>query len=179
MAANFSLLLIFSPTIMDFPLFSGFYIEWSDIVLLFFILSSITIGVAMALFSAAWTIMDVGIVSTNKEKVENKRDPVELKSVGGWYLAFLKGYAGISALIALYTFIIDLIDIYGSEVHYSVIMIFAILPLIIAIWIIPAIIIFDKTYEKRKKYVLKFSKKIGIKQEIHMKITKAEILKDL
>ncbi|MEE9378235.1 MAG: hypothetical protein V3V33_09380 [Candidatus Lokiarchaeia archaeon] len=179
MAANFSLSLIFSPTIMDFPLFSGFYTEWQGIILLFFILGGITIGVAIILFSAVWTIMDAGIVSTNKEKVENKRDPVELRSVGGWYLAFLKGYAGISVLIGLYTFLINLIDTYGNEVHFSVIIFFAILPLIIAIWIIPAIIIFDKTYENRKKYVLKFSKKIGIKQEIHMKIIKAEILKDL
>ena len=172
MASNFALSLIFSSVIMNLPIFESYYNEWNDIVFLFFVLATITIAASMTLFSAAWVILNSGIVSTNKEKVDNKRDPIELKSVGGWYLAFLKGYAGISVIIALYTFTMNLYDTYGSQVHFSVFIFIPFLPIFLSLWIIPAIILLDATAENRKKFMLKFCNKIGIKDEIELNIIK-------
>ncbi|MFX0003797.1 MAG: hypothetical protein ACFE9C_08985 [Candidatus Hodarchaeota archaeon] len=43
-----------------------------------------TIGIAMALFSPIWFLLDAGISYSNQKKVENTEKLVESKSVGGY-----------------------------------------------------------------------------------------------
>lgn len=131
------------------------------------ILLSITVGISMFLFSSVWFLIDAGIVYSNAEKVENKRDLVEVRSVGGWYLYFLQGFAGIGLAFSFYVFIITMIRkgfFEGPELP-----LFLILPLIITILSIPAVILLDITIEKRKKYILKWAKKFGIIKYVQIK----------
>lgn len=51
------------------------------------------------MFAGAWTLYEAGIGYSNKEKVKDKGVFIETRSVGGWYLQFLKGYAGIGVLL--------------------------------------------------------------------------------
>ena len=170
MAANFALLLIFEPSVMDFPLFQGFYGNPSTIILMFFILCTLTMILAMSLFSAVWFLMDAGIVVTNKKKVENTNNPVEVQSIGRWYLRLLKGYSGISVLISLYTFLINMYDKYGGQMHFSIPIFIIPLPIFLSLWILPAILLFDVTFKNRKRYIQKYAKKLGIQKGFSMQI---------
>jgi hypothetical protein len=100
MATNFTLILIFEPSIMAMPWFQELYIpsEPASIAFVFFLFCSLLMLPSFALFSAAWTVDEAGLLSLNKYGT------AELQAVGRWFLAFLKGYAGISALVALYQF---------------------------------------------------------------------------
>lgn len=167
MATNFTLSLLFDPIIMSFPLFQDYYLDVSSIILLFFILGSFLQAPAFALFTAAWIIKDSGIVSTDKKNVEQMQGPVGLESIGGWFLAFLKGYAGIGVIISLYQFNFE----FGFTVHWSAVFILSILPILISLWVIPVIIIVSATYEKRRSFILNFAKRFGIKNEFESSIT--------
>lgn len=132
----------------------------------------ITTGIAMALFSPVWFLLDAGIVYTNKEKVKDKSDPIELHSVGGWYMGFLKGYAGISVIISFYTFLTELLTVIGEDLHWSGPVLFPLMPFFVIVLSLPAIIILDMTKERRKKFILKFARKLGISEEFDIDIIK-------
>ncbi len=166
MATNFTLSLIFSPTIMNFPLFQDYYLAWNSIIFLFFILGALFQAPAFALFSAAWVIDESGIV------IAKKSGPVELQAVGRWYLAFLKGYAGIGVIIALYQFTFDFLATYGTQVHWSAVMFLFILPGIVTLWTIPAIMLVSATNGKRRSYILRFAERFGIKSEFESTVTR-------
>lgn len=143
---------------------------WPFIV--FVMVLIITTGIAMALFSPVWFLIDAGIVYTNKEKVKDKSDPVELHSVGRWYMGFLKGYAGISVIISFYTFIVDLITEIGEDLHWSGPVLFPMMPFFVLVLSLPAIVILDMTKKRRKKFILNFARKLGISEEIDIEIIK-------
>lgn len=131
-------------------------------------LLSITVGVSMFLFSAVWFLIDAGIVYSNAEKVKDNRDLVVVRSVGGWYLFFLQGFAGIGLAFSFYVFIVTMVQkglLKGPELP-----LFLILPLIITILSIPTVIILDITIEKRIKYILKWAKKFGIIKHVQIKL---------
>ena len=175
-AVNVALMLAINPA-MQIILAEGYMsqvgssVNWSVVVLFFSFI--ITSTLSMILFTAVWYLMDAGIVYTNKEKAKQKNQPVEIRSVGGWFLAFLKGYAGIGVLIAFYSFFMDLIaktEATGHTMHISMIIFLVPLPLLITLWFIPSLILYDKTKENRKKFVLKWVEKQGIKAAIDVEV---------
>ncbi len=62
-------------------------------IIAFLIILSITIIIAMGLFSPVWFLNDAGIVYSNQEKVRKKQleKPIIGRSVGGWYMNLMKG----------------------------------------------------------------------------------------
>ncbi len=164
MAMNFTLFLIFDPTIMAMPLFQDYYLQWNNIIFLFFVLGALLQAPAFALFSAAWIIDESGIV------LMSKYGSFELQSTGKWYLALLKGYAGIGVVIALYQFTFEFLGTYGSQVHWSAVLFLFILPLIVTLWVIPAIIVVGATEGRRRSYILGFAERFGIRTEFELNI---------
>lgn len=164
MSTNFALSLIFNPIIMNFPMFQDYYLQWNGIIFLFFNLGAILQIPSFALFSAAWIIVDSGLYTANKY------DHTDIEGVGRWFESFLKGYAGISVILTLYQFTFDFLGTYGSEVHFSAVIFLFIMPIIVALWVLPAIILFDATYGKRYNFILNFGKRIGIKKEFESSI---------
>jgi hypothetical protein len=171
LATNFTLLLIFDPIIMNHPLFQDYYLQWDAIIFLFFNLCAILQVPAFALFSAAWIVLDSGIVTTDKDEFADISAPTELQSAGGWYLSFLKGYAGISVVLTLYQFTFDFLATYGSEVHWSAVFFMYTLPIVITLWVIPAIMLVSASYGRRKSYILGVARRLGIKDEFESSIT--------
>jgi hypothetical protein len=114
----------------------------------------LTFGIAMAIFSPIWFLLESGIVFTNKNKVEGMRDPVEVRSVGGWYHYLLKGYAGISVIIS-YTFFV--VGIISEENFNPGVIIMVLLPLLMILMAIPGFILFDITDKHRQKYMRKIA----------------------
>jgi hypothetical protein len=168
MAMNFTLGLIFNPTIMDIPLLQNYYLQWNSIIFLFFVLGALLQAPAFALFSAAWIIDESGIV------LMSKYGSLELQATGKWYLALLKGYAGIGVVIALYQFTFDFLSTYGSDVHWSAVLFLFILPVIVTLWVIPAIILVGATEGKRRSYILGFARRFGFKTEFELSIRRIE-----
>ena len=175
-AINIGLMFSSSSIVKDMILSESYLIApggeniWPFVV--FFMLLIITTGIGMALFSPVWFLLDAGIVYTNKEKVKNKSNPIELHSVGGWYMGFLKGYAGISVFFSYFTFIIQLITQIGEEAYWTAVIMYPIVPLLVVMWSLPAIVILDMIKERRKKFVLNYAKKLGILEEIDIEIIK-------
>jgi hypothetical protein len=139
----------------------------SAIFVLVMLISGITIGV----FSSIWFIMDSGIVYVKKKK-KRSNNPIEIRSVGGWYLTLLKGYASISTIFTLYTFVFQQVLAFTPTewlFEWFIILLFVILiflPVIFSLFALPSIIILDKLYEKRENYMRKFAKKLGIEEKI-------------
>ena len=170
MGLNFALLFVFNPTVIDFLSITadpGF--AW--IIVSLFMILVVTFGLAMILFSPAWFLLDAGIVYTNKEKVKNTTKPIEMKSVGGWYMAFMKGYAGISVIISFYSFVVELLNqLTPEQFHFSIPMFLLLLPILLSLWAVPAVLLFELTREKRRKLVWKWANKLDITKDLNMEI---------
>ncbi len=164
MSTNFTLSLIFNPMIMNFPMFQNYYLQWDGIIFLFFNLGAILQIPSFALFSAAWIIVDSGLYTTDKY------DHTDIEGVGRWFEAFLKGYAGISVILTLYQFTFDFLGEYGNQVHYSAVLFLFIMPILVTLWVLPAIILFEATHGSRQNFILNFSKRIGIKKEFESSV---------
>jgi hypothetical protein len=119
----------------------------------------LTFGIAMGIFSPIWFLLESGIVFTNKNKVEGMRDPIEVRSVGGWYHYLLKGYAGISVIISYTFFVIGIVE--AGDFNLGVI-IMVLLPLLMIFMAIPGFILLDMTDKHRQKYMRKIAGFIGI-----------------
>ena len=144
-------------------------IQILTLVFLFPIVSSI----GVAVFSATYFLLDSGIEYTNKERKKVKRGsfPPEVRSVGGYFLYYLKGYAGISVIISLITLMISYFSALGSGETSIVIYIINIItwpfiPFVITFMIIPVNIIQDLTYDRRKKYTLKWAERFNIRGQL-------------
>lgn len=119
----------------------------------------LTFGIAMGIFSPIWFLLESGIVFTNKNKVRGMRDPVEVRSVGGWYHYLLKGYAGISVIVSYILFIANVVE-EGQYNHGVILMV--LLPVLMILMAIPGFILLDMTDKHRRKFMRKIAKRLGI-----------------
>jgi len=101
-------------------------------------------------------------VYTNREKVKDRSDPIEMRSVGGWYMYLLKGYVGITVILNYYTFLINLFIGQDASTGILLYLLWPIMPFLIVILAIPCIIALDITFEKRRKFIQKWARKFGI-----------------
>ena len=127
----------------------------------FFIISGLGMVIPMALFSGAWILLDAGIVSKNKSRIEDTLEPVEVIAVGNTFISLFQGYAGISFVITLYLYVSETLIAIGGGAHFSVYLGLPLVPLILVLLSIPAMFIVDITWNHRKKTILKIARKIG------------------
>ena len=144
---------------------------------LFFILTIFSILISVCLYAPIWMFLDSGIVFSNKERVKDYKEPVVIRSVGGFYRTFLKSFAGIGAIFAfLQLYTTTLAMEYSSTpvslMYVSGILIF--LPLLMSISMLTATLLLDKTQESKIKYTRKLAKKFGINDYVEVSIEKVE-----
>jgi hypothetical protein len=125
-------------------------------------------GIGIVVFSATYFLIDSGIEYTNKKRKKVLRGsfPTEVRSVGGYYLSFLKGYTGISVVISLIALIYSYFSAIGglSPTIYIINLItWPFIPFVIALFMVPVSMLQDLTYNRRKKYTLKWAEKLGIR----------------
>ena len=128
-------------------------------------------GIGLGIFSGVNFLLDSGIQYTNKEqkKVKEGSFPIEVRSVGGYYLYYLKGYAGISVILSIAKLILAYLTSFddpGSIIYIMNIIMWPAIPFIIAFFMIPSLIIQDFTYQKRKNFVKKWAQKFGINNRL-------------
>ncbi len=157
MALNIALIVAVTPWGSSLLTEPTYNIE--DTILIIMIMLAIAPAIGVALFSPVWFLIDSGLVYSNQQKVEKKPVPLEVRSVGGWYLYILKGYAGISVILSFYTVINEFI---AEGKVFGDFFVQMLLPILITLFIIPTIVILDVTREKRRKYVLMWAKKFKI-----------------
>ena len=143
----------------------------------FIVLLMFTTGIGTLFFSPTWFLSDAGIVYSNKKKVEGTDQPVEVRTVGGRFTDFLRGYAGIGIVFSYIQFLI----IYFSETGISVLnttelfgtlVFFFGFPAFIFIAILPSLIILDLAKEHRIRFVRKVAKKMAITEFLEVSIEK-------
>jgi len=174
MAMNIAIMFAFSIPLRDVLVSPAWLASqgelWPSITFLMILM--VTIGIAIALFSAVWYLDDAGIVFSNEEKVKARSDPIEVRSVGGWYIYLLKGYAGIGAIFAFIDFWTGLIAVAGPNTLAAIVGILGAMPFIIALYSLPALIILELIKSKRVSFIQNFAKKIGITDELEVEIKK-------
>lgn len=181
MAINFSVILANNEQLSQFLLYSeaweyGYDIVWTYVPTLTISLI-FTIFIGMALFVPVWFLLDGGLVYSNKEKVnKGKGEVVEGRSIGGWFLNLLKGYAGIGGIIAFYQLILLFLTemVYSPSVLITSSLLILPLPIFITILIIPALLILEITKKFRIKYIRGIAKKLGITEYVEITFEKIE-----
>ena len=167
MAFNLAFIIAKSATIQTIFLIPDVYGMPGDemrLISLFMIITSI---IGMGLFSSAWMLDECGLIYTNEKQLEKKKKIKEARSVGGYYVYFLKGYAGISVIISLYTFLMEYAE---AGIQISGFIFVAILPLEMVVLMIPSMIVLDIMSDSRKQYMQKFLKKLEITEELTVKV---------
>jgi len=140
-------------------------------ILTLVILFPIASGIGIGVFSATYFLLDSGIEYTNKnqKKVLRGSFPTELRSMGGFYLYYLKGYAGIAVIISLVKLIISFFSVLEGlslAVYLINAMTWPLIPFVITFFMIPVSIIQDLTYERRKRFTLKWAEKFDIRGQL-------------
>lgn len=178
MAISLTIMLLFNESIQNLISGGGEGLSEIDVLMnTFIILLTIFIFVSIAIFGGIWFLLDAGIVYSNKDKVENKDQPIENKSVGGFYKILLKGYAGIGAAIAYYELVIFIMSIliHGFDPMIFLVLVFYIpFPIYASIILLPAIILLDIMKQNRINYVRKRAAKLGITDYVELTFTKIE-----
>jgi hypothetical protein len=138
------------------------------------ILLPIVSAIGIAAFSAAFFLIDSGIEYSNKKqkKVRMGAYPTELRSMGTYYLYFLKGYAGIAVIIGIMKLLIEYLNaltlLPPGQAHIYLINLVSwpLMPFIIALFMVPTVILQDYTYYSRNRFVRKWANKFGISGKI-------------
>jgi hypothetical protein len=140
-------------------------------ILTLVILFPLVSGIGIGIFSATYFLLDSGIEYTNKDqkKVLRGSFPTEVRSIGGFYLYYLKGYAGISVIISLFKLLYSFFSVIegGNLAIYMInIILWPLIPFCITLFMVPVSIIQDFTYERRKKFTLKWAEKLNIRGQL-------------
>ena len=173
LSLNLSIILLSNQMILRF--ISGEKIDLSsltistfnDLMLIFALLNVFTNVISYGIFSPAWFLLDAGIVYSNKETENKKGRPGEVRTVGGWYLNLLRGYAGISALLSYILLFMLFLTIGAGAISIIIVLIYySLLPIFFVALSVIALIILDILRERRIKYVRKWAEKIGITDKV-------------
>ena len=173
-AFNFAILLSNESWIHDLIFSASFMTGASDAILqiltILFLLPFVS-ALGIGIFSATYFLIDSGIMYTNKnlKKVQRGAFPTEVRSLGGYYLYFLKGYAGISVIISIVQLLINYfmsIQDLDAIIYLVNLILWPFMPFLIALFMVPSAIIQDYSYESRNNFVKKWAKKFGITDDL-------------
>lgn len=129
----------------------------------------ITTAISMGIFSPVWFLSDAGIVFTNKNKVKETIDPIEVRSMGSWYHYLLKGYAGIGVIYAFVIFLFDMFNRYDNLLDggfISAAILLPLIPIFITILAIPVMILLEIFLGHRRRFMRNFAKRLGIEDPL-------------
>ncbi|MFX0106636.1 MAG: hypothetical protein ACFE75_14270, partial [Candidatus Hodarchaeota archaeon] len=112
------------------------------------ILLTLTLGLATIFFSSVWFLKDSGIIYSNKHKIVESNELLELHSIGDWYQTILRSYAGIAAITTYIVLVQDFITRYIENIGFKEnvfnipsLILWLGLPFYLAISLIPTLIV--------------------------------------
>jgi hypothetical protein len=98
---------------------------------LFFILLLLSSFIVL-FFAPAWLLEDSGVIC--EKETQDTHETADIEGVGNWYLKFLKGFAGISTLLAYLLVSVDMlawIESLSGSIEVSIV--FYILPVLVVL----------------------------------------------
>lgn len=125
---------------------------------------------ASILFADVWVLDDAGIAYSTHAKAKDTGGIIEIRSIGGWYQQFLKGYAGIGVI---FTYLIIITNFWSSMQGVTdplstllLLAIIAPIPIYATMAVLPTILVLELTRTHRTSFILNFAQKLGITKEI-------------
>jgi hypothetical protein len=115
---------------------------------------------------------------SHKEKEAEQNQLIEVRTVGGRFTDFLRGYAGIGVTLSYLQFLLSYMDeiggtIVGNPVNLVAFLLFFFgIPIFLLITILPTLIIFDLVKERRLRFIRKIAVKMGIIEFADISIAK-------
>lgn len=134
----------------------------------FVILLTLFVSIGFIIFTPIWFLINAGIVYTNTIDPFNQ-EPTEIKTVGGWFVVFLKGYIGISTIFTYYAFVVQIMTQSGTFELVQLILVSLLtfgLPLVYTVESIPAILILHKFQDKSVSFMRNVARKWGIEKKV-------------
>ena len=161
-------------TLIYGSVYTNYYIPGFLVLLMF------TISLGTLVFSPTWFLTDAGIMYSNKEKLSRRNKIVEVRTVGGRFTDYLRGYAGIGVTLSYLQFLLSYMDEIGGPILANPINLVAFLlfffgiPVFLLIAILPALIILDLMKERRLKFIRKLAENMGITDFADVTLVKVE-----
>lgn len=152
--------------------YSNYYIPGFLVLLIF------TISLGTLVFSPTWFLTDAGIMYSNKKKVARNDQLIEVRTVGGRFTDYLRGYAGIGVALSYLQFLLSYMDEIGGPILANPINLIAFLlfffgiPIFLLITILPSLIFFDLIKERRLRFIRNIAEKMGIADFVEISLEK-------
>ncbi len=171
-----SIILFLAPNIRN-QLLTPSMIEEAPLVFLYMMetlfLLVFTFVLSMFAFSPGWFLIDAGIVYSTEDEVRGTDRPMEVRTVGGMFNDYLKGYSGFSIAFSY----LQILTVYYSgqlSSGYGIDIVELIgwfgLPVYVILAVIPTFILLDLIREHRIQYVRRVAAKIGITRVVKISI---------
>lgn len=173
LSVNLTLILASNQNVLNFLLYPDHQVSEGINAIGFIFLLMFTVGIGMGLFSTIWFLDEAGIIYSNRKSVEGTDKMIEVRSIGGFFKNFLKGYAGISVVISFTNYIFfyagtfDQIDNLISNTIVQIL-----IPLLLGCFNAFSLILLDLTKKKNTSYVRKLARKLGVEDSIEVSIIK-------
>jgi hypothetical protein len=119
-----------------------------------------TIGLSMVVFSPAYFLIDGGVIYSTEEKAKRLGRPGEVRTVGGWFNDYLRGYAGLSVALSYFLFVFRYVM--AIEMELIFVLFWFGLPFFVTVSTIPSFIYLDKKKETRMRYISSVAERRGI-----------------
>jgi hypothetical protein len=122
-----------------------------------------TIGLSMIVFSPAYFLIDGGVIYSTAAKAKRSGKPREVRTVGGWFNDYLRGYAGLSVAFSYFLFVFRYVI--AIEMELIFVLFWLGLPFFVTVSTIPSFIYMDKSKETRIRYIRGVAERRGIASE--------------
>ena len=173
MAVNLSLVMQ-TPEVLDLIIDLGISFSEGDTSVLYsmtcFVVPLLfTTGIGTLFFSSSWAVAAAKIYYSKTTDPSDLLHEKEIRTVGGWYLTILKGYAGIGILISYYTFISNFLVPIMNSMAFNFIIIANLLlwptfPFVIALSLIPSYLFFTSRVNRVVDSLQQYVKEKGIQK---------------
>ena len=119
-----------------------------------------TIGLSMVVFSPVYFLIDGGVTYSTEATAKRLGRPGEVRTVGGWFNDYLRGYAGLSVAFSYFLFMFNYVS--AIEMELIFVLFWMGLPFFVTVSTIPSFIYLDKRKEKTIRYIRGIAERRGI-----------------
>jgi len=173
LSVNLALILASNQNVLNLLLYPDHQVSEGINAIGFIFLLMFTIGIGMGLFSTIWLLDEAGILYSNSKSIKGTDKMIEVRSAGGFFKNFLKGYAGLNVIISFSNYIFFYAGTF-DQINYLIsnTIVQILIPLLMGCFNAFSLILLDLTRKKNTSYVRKLARKLGVENSIEVSIIK-------
>ena len=128
--------------------------------------SLIIMPIALILFTPTWILSDAGLVTQLKKNQLEIRQCPDTEGVGRWFSNSLGGFSLVAFPVSMFfahfynPFVIDLIPLNTISLLISILWTVG-LPLLVMAFIIPIVVLHEKTRDRTNRLIQRYAKRLG------------------